>query len=104
MPNLVVYVPADVARVLEAKGVSEDLQRKACKEVLVGLADGLEEGVARAAAGDVVSPLDGAAAAPSSSPREPVTRSEGRSGSAGSGKCPADTPRGTRCKLCGEKH
>ncbi len=40
MPNLVVYVPADVARALEARGVSEDLQRRACKEVLAGLADG----------------------------------------------------------------
>ena len=40
MPNLVVYVPARVARALEAMGVSEDVQRRACKEVLVGLADG----------------------------------------------------------------
>ena len=39
MPNLVVYVPADVARALEAIGVSQDIQRKACKEVLVGLAE-----------------------------------------------------------------
>ena len=40
MPNLVVYVPARLARSLEAIGVSEDLQRRACREVLVGLADG----------------------------------------------------------------
>jgi hypothetical protein len=40
MPNLVVYVPADVARALEANGVSENLQRRACKEVLIGLANG----------------------------------------------------------------
>ena len=40
MPNLVVYVPADVARALEVRGVSEDVQRRACREVLVGLADG----------------------------------------------------------------
>ena len=77
MPNLVVYVPADVARALEVKGVSQDLQRKACKEVLAGLANGgLEEGVARASGRRE-------AAAPSSSPpsgedavpREPVSES-----------------------------
>lgn len=39
MPNLVVYVPADVARALEAKGVSEVVQRRACNEVLYGLAE-----------------------------------------------------------------
>lgn len=42
MPNLVVYVPADVARALEMMGVSEDIQRKACKEVLAGLAAGAQ--------------------------------------------------------------
>ncbi len=40
MPNLVVYVPASVARALVVLGVSEDLQRRACREVLEGLAGG----------------------------------------------------------------
>lgn len=67
MPNLVVYVPADVARALDAKGVSEDLQRRACKEVLVGLANGeLGSGEVPAAGSP---PVAGAAVSPVPSPR-----------------------------------
>lgn len=73
MPNLVVYVPADVARVLEAKGVSEDVQRRACREVLVGLADGgLGAGELDA---DVPGPVRSPSPAPS--PRVPLNSVSG---------------------------
>ena len=97
MPNLVVYVPADVARALEVKGVSENVQRRACKEVLAGLADGgLGAGEPQAV---VASAAEGAGSVQSS----PVSRRSSPAPSP-SRKCGADVARGTRCKLCGEKH
>lgn len=63
----------------ERVSLSEWIRRR-CDD---GLGSG---GVARAA--DSASPVVAAAAPPVPSSR----------------KCPADTPKGTRCKLCGEKH
>lgn len=68
MPNLVVYVPADVARALEVRGVSEDVQRRACREVLVGLADG-GLGAGEPEAGGVVSRAGAEPVSPAPSPR-----------------------------------
>ena len=115
MPNLVVYVPADLARTLEAKGISEDLQRRACKEVLVGLGAGDVPGAAVSgdaatdgeARGGVIPPRPGVRISPSPAPSSPVSAVKfpgRRAYEPPSGKCAADAPSGTRCKLCGEVH
>jgi hypothetical protein len=84
MPNLVVYVPADVARALEVQGVSENMQRLACREVLTGLADdGLGRGDAVSTAGGGVtdtapvrkSPRVGSSDIPAPPPSPGVERS-----------------------------
>lgn len=106
MPNLVVYVPADVARALEVKGVSEDIQRRACKEVLVGLANG------ELGAGGVVAPgspsgVVPGSGAPAPSSRVRVNRNADPAGTVvarSDGKCPGFAPAGTKCKLCGKTH
>lgn len=86
MPNLVVYVPADVARALEALGVPQNIQRKACQEVLVELSNGgLEE------------------RAPMSVNDRGVSSSQPSRSSSPSG-CPGYVPAGVRCKLCGQVH
>ena len=70
MPNLVVYVPARLARSLEALGVSEDIQRRACREVLAGLADG-ELGAGEPSGGSAPSAERGRASSPAPSSFRP---------------------------------
>ena len=115
MPTVAVYVPADMYRRLG----SEDAR---VREIALGALEreaGLGSGeVARAdslrlpaAASPVPSPDDVPGAAVTG---DAAIDGEARRGvipprprvriSPSSGSCPADTPRGVRCKLCGEKH
>jgi hypothetical protein len=90
------------------KGVSEDIQRRACKEVLAGLAeDGLAAGAEAGEGGQHARPASRVTApeavAPAASPLSSALSDSRRLARSG-GKCGADVARGTRCKLCGEKH
>ena len=135
MPNLVVYVPAGLARELAALGVSLEVQRRACHAAVKALANGgLGAGEPRVAdppgrSAEAVAPAAVSQSSPAPSPGSelagrgedagvaertqnvPVSAAEPHLGGrsprprpASSSKCPADTPRGARCKLCGEKH
>ena len=89
MANLVVYVPVRVERALEAMGISPDVQRRACVEVLTGLSEngGLGSGEVKRAGVGQTGPLPETPAAVSPVP-SPCSRAARHHTNHGGRPCP----------------
>jgi hypothetical protein len=107
MPTVAVYVPAHVFRGL---GGDADLVRQIAVRALEfavasgGKPGGLGAGDPEAVSFPAVASVEEVASPEAATSRRASPAPSSPRFASGLGKCSADVARGTRCKLCGEKH